>query len=130
MAFGVTCPTCGKAFSITDEIYERKVSGRVVTIKCKQCQAGIRVDATKPGDTKISAAAKEAPADKAIETKSVGPLPPQAVAPAMAPTPRVRQATLIGGVATEAGRAAVAAAAAVKAAAAAAHVSIPPPPVP
>ena len=37
MAFGVTCPTCGKAFSITDEIYQRKVSGRVVTIKCKQC---------------------------------------------------------------------------------------------
>jgi hypothetical protein len=44
------CPACGKAFSVADEIYERKVQGRVVTIKCKQCQAGIRVDATNRND--------------------------------------------------------------------------------
>ncbi|HVJ15583.1 MAG TPA: GYF domain-containing protein, partial [Polyangiaceae bacterium] len=137
MAFGVTCPTCGKAFSITDEIYQRKVSGKVVTIKCKQCQAGIRVDASKPGVTKISAAAKEAEADKAIETKSVGPLPPQAVAPAMAapaapapvaPAPRMRQATLIGGVANTLGKQAQAAAAALQQQQVV--PSVPPPPVP
>src|SRR5262249_11363334 len=105
MAFGVTCPTCGKAFSVTDEIYERKVKGRVVTIKCKQCQAGIRVDATKPGDTKITAAAKGAAAeDKSTETKPAMPAVPQMQAavqakppapPPPAPVPR-RQATLIG----------------------------------
>ena len=60
MALAVTCPACGKAFSITDEIYQRKVSGRVVTIKCKQCQAGIRVDATNVDDVKIAPAAKGA----------------------------------------------------------------------
>ncbi len=30
-----------------DEIYEKKAAGRVVTIKCKSCTQGIRVDGTK-----------------------------------------------------------------------------------
>jgi hypothetical protein len=49
MPFPITCTACGKMFSIADEIYERKVKGRVVTIKCKQCLAGIRVDDTHRG---------------------------------------------------------------------------------
>ena len=47
MPFPITCAACQKTFSIADDVYERKVKGRVVTIKCKQCQAGIRVDGTK-----------------------------------------------------------------------------------
>ncbi|HKO53362.1 MAG TPA: hypothetical protein VJV79_36890, partial [Polyangiaceae bacterium] len=46
MPFPITCTACQKTFSIADDVYERKVKGRVVTIKCKQCQAGIRVDGT------------------------------------------------------------------------------------
>jgi hypothetical protein len=53
MAFPVTCPSCGKAFQLATDIYERKVAGKVVSIKCKQCQSGIRVDATTPGQLKV-----------------------------------------------------------------------------
>ncbi len=47
MPFPITCAACHKTFSIADDVFERKVKGRVVTIKCKQCQSGIRVDSTK-----------------------------------------------------------------------------------
>src|SRR6185369_14782516 len=47
MPFPITCRACLKTFSIADDVFERKVKGRVVTIKCKQCQAGIRVDGTQ-----------------------------------------------------------------------------------
>ncbi|HEY2409812.1 MAG TPA: GYF domain-containing protein [Polyangiaceae bacterium] len=47
MPYPITCSACGKTFSITDDLYERKIVGHVVTIKCKQCQANIRVDGTQ-----------------------------------------------------------------------------------
>ena len=56
MSFPITCTACSKTFTISDEIYEKKVAGRVVTIKCKSCSQGIRVDGTK------GAAAAAAPA--------------------------------------------------------------------
>ena len=74
MAFPVTCPACGKAFQLATEIYERKVAGKIVSIKCKQCQAGIRVDATKPGELKVVGAT---PAGGSGDV-SVGPKPPEA----------------------------------------------------
>jgi hypothetical protein len=49
MSFPITCTACHKTFTISDEIYEKKVAGRVVTIKCKSCTQGIRVDGTKRG---------------------------------------------------------------------------------
>src|SRR3954466_1653160 len=49
MSFPITCTACHKTFTISDEIYEKKVAGRVVTIKCKSCAQGIRVDGTKGG---------------------------------------------------------------------------------
>jgi hypothetical protein len=96
MAFPVTCPSCGKAFQLANEIYERKVAGKVVSIKCKQCQAGIRVDATKPGELKVVGATPPGGGDL-----SVGPKPtaaqPNAEAPKPAASPvRMRQPTLIG----------------------------------
>ncbi len=50
MPFPVSCPACGKSFSIADDAYEQKIKGRVVSVKCKQCQALIRVDGTRPLD--------------------------------------------------------------------------------
>ena len=47
MPLPVTCPACGKSFSIADDVFEQKIKGRVVTVKCKQCQAPIRVDGTR-----------------------------------------------------------------------------------
>jgi hypothetical protein len=79
MSFPITCTACNKTFTISDEIYEKKVAGRVVTIKCKSCSAGIRVDGTKGG-----AAATAAPATAAAPMVSMGPAVPEA-APAAAP---------------------------------------------
>jgi hypothetical protein len=47
MSFPITCTACHKTFTISDEIYEKKVAGRVVTIKCKSCSQGIKIDGTK-----------------------------------------------------------------------------------
>ncbi|HEX6766873.1 MAG TPA: GYF domain-containing protein, partial [Polyangiaceae bacterium] len=106
MAFPITCPACGKAFQLATEIYERKVAGKIVSIKCKQCQSGIRVDATQPGELKVVGASPAGGGDL-----SVGPKPPQAPAPQAQPKPeaapaaaakpaaapvRMRQPTLIG----------------------------------
>src|SRR5688572_30526922 len=57
MAFPITCPSCGKAFQLAAEIYDKKVAGKVVSIKCKQCLRGIRVDATEAGKLKVLGAA-------------------------------------------------------------------------
>src|SRR3954463_8570286 len=53
MALSVTCPSCGKSFQLAQEIYDRKVAGKIVSIRCKQCQAGIRIDATQPGGLRV-----------------------------------------------------------------------------
>ncbi len=77
MSFPITCTACHKTFTISDEIYEKKVAGRVVTIKCKSCAAGIRVDGTKGGGS----VAPPAPAAAA----PVAATPEAAAAPAGEP---------------------------------------------
>jgi hypothetical protein len=98
MAFSVSCPSCGKSFQLAQEIYDRKVAGKVVSIKCKQCQVGIRIDATEPGTLKVLGATPIAGG-----SDSVGAHPPAAAAPKAAPKPeaaqqpiRARQPTLLG----------------------------------
>jgi len=88
MPFPITCAACGKTFSITDDVYERKVKGRVVTIKCKQCQAGIRVDGTQATITATvgGEAAPSAPLASS-EAATATPLPAAKPAPAPAPPP-------------------------------------------
>jgi GYF domain 2 len=86
MPFPITCTACQKTFSIADDVYERKVKGRVVTIKCKQCQAGIRVDGTK--DTPVFSAA-DAPAMLSAVPAVADVAPPRAEpgVPPEAPAP-------------------------------------------
>lgn len=48
MPFPISCAACGKSFSIPDDVYDRRVAGKVVSIKCKACRAPIRVDGTQP----------------------------------------------------------------------------------
>ena len=70
MSFPITCTACNKTFTISDEIYEKKVAGRVVTIKCKSCSQGIRVDGTKgasPAAAPAAASAAPEPAPVATE---------------------------------------------------------------
>lgn len=47
MAFQIQCDSCDKTFAIPDEVYERRVVGKVVTIRCKNCKAAIRIDGRK-----------------------------------------------------------------------------------
>jgi hypothetical protein len=76
MSFPITCTACHKTFTISDEIYEKKVAGRVVTIKCKSCAQGIRVDGTKGGA--VAAPGPAAP-------RAAVPEPPVANEPPPAP---------------------------------------------
>src|ERR1700761_8427334 len=80
MPFPITCTACGKTFSIADDVYERKVKGRVVTIKCKQCQAGIRIDDTAHG-------ASDVDEPEPVSVVQPEPLPAPKAAPAAAPAP-------------------------------------------
>src|SRR4051812_31708433 len=79
MPFPITCTACQKTFSIADDVYERKVKGRVVTIKCKQCQAGIRVDGTSGGAVAaLSDSVRPPPVAEATARAIVDPVSPSA----------------------------------------------------
>src|SRR6478609_5523344 len=80
MSFPITCTACTKTFTISDEIYEKKVAGRVVTIKCKSCAQGIRVDGTK-GAGAGKAASEPAPAATPAAAEAALPAPAVAAAP-------------------------------------------------
>ena len=58
MPHAVSCGECGARFALPDDLFERKVRGRTVTVKCKQCNAGITVDGTtadsKAADSKAT----------------------------------------------------------------------------
>ncbi|MDX2050829.1 MAG: GYF domain-containing protein [Polyangiaceae bacterium] len=45
MTLAIHCIGCNKAFNIPPDIYERRVAGKIVTLKCKQCGNPIRIDA-------------------------------------------------------------------------------------
>lgn len=86
MPFPITCTACRKTFSIADDVYERKVQGRVVTIKCKQCQAGIRVDGTQgpPALSTVSESVRP-PEVRSAEPPQVAPASAAQVANPSAP---------------------------------------------
>src|SRR5688572_7716147 len=46
MPFRVTCSTCGTRFALNDDLYERKIKNRIVTIRCRSCSADISIDGT------------------------------------------------------------------------------------
>jgi hypothetical protein len=118
MPFPLTCPSCGKGFQLADEVFEKKVSGKLVSIKCRQCQAGIRIDATNPSTVKVLGAVgadgtKSVPPPGQAELKKTETEPkkpasdpksdpkkaeaPKTPDPARAPAPlRPKQPTLIG----------------------------------
>lgn len=116
MPFPITCTACQKTFSIADDVFERKVKGRVVTIKCKQCQAGIRVDGTK--DTPVfSAADAPAPAPAMVSAApAVAEVAPPAAPALAAEAPAPPPVALVPTAASEAPAAAPVAAVAAKAA--------------
>ncbi|HKO46894.1 MAG TPA: hypothetical protein VJV79_04185 [Polyangiaceae bacterium] len=47
MPITVSCPACSSRFSLSDDLYRRRVAGSLVKVKCRHCQAEIAVDATE-----------------------------------------------------------------------------------
>jgi serine/threonine-protein kinase len=59
-AITVTCDACGRLFAIPDELYDKRVRGRVAGIACRGCGNRIRVDGTVP-PPRTTSTAPEAP---------------------------------------------------------------------
>ena len=55
MAVTVSCEACGRLFAIPDDLYEKRVRGRVAGIACRGCGNRIRVDGTVPPPATASA---------------------------------------------------------------------------
>jgi hypothetical protein len=101
MPFSVACDACGASFKLPEEIYERRVAGRLVSLKCKKCKASITVDGTKPrtdlpeaGDDDTSEPSESPPAAAVTGTPGAQPAPSIAEAPhspAGAPEPGARR---------------------------------------
>lgn len=75
MAFAVICKSCQARFLLNDDLLRRKVAGRVVTVRCRQCHAPIEVDASQVDAPKVATATKPEPP---------GPPPPSPLTPAKA----------------------------------------------
>ncbi|HEY4103216.1 MAG TPA: hypothetical protein VGM44_04965 [Polyangiaceae bacterium] len=68
MPFTVSCAACNTRFLLGDDLFRRKVSGKVVTVKCKHCNAEISVDATEPATL---------PSNEAPVAPRARPVPPR-----------------------------------------------------
>jgi cytoskeletal protein RodZ len=94
MPFAVICKSCQARFLLNDDLLRRKVAGRVVTVRCRQCHAPIEVDASQV-DAELAAAAAPKP-----EPPGPPPAPPLKAAlnykPAPSPPRPAKSSTLIG----------------------------------
>jgi hypothetical protein len=48
LPYAVTCKSCGARFSVADELVHKKLSGKVVVLRCKRCHEPIRINASEP----------------------------------------------------------------------------------
>jgi predicted Zn finger-like uncharacterized protein len=87
MAFAVVCKSCQARFLLNDDLLRRKVAGRVVTVRCRQCHATIEVDASDVDPKAVREVEEPAPAPPKPAPKGLKPTP--------AP-PRPAKATLMG----------------------------------
>jgi predicted Zn finger-like uncharacterized protein len=100
MAFAVICKSCQARFLLNDDLLRRKVAGKVVTVRCRQCHATIEVDASDVDPKKLSdverasapiAAPPPPPAPSAPE-----PVKAKGLRPAPAPPRPAAKSTLMG----------------------------------
>lgn len=80
MAFAVSCKSCQARFLLNDDLLRRKVAGRVVTVRCRQCHAPIEVDASEVDPTTLPTAVKPEPAKPMPKAPKPAPLPPRPAA--------------------------------------------------
>lgn len=81
MPYSVRCKACSTTFAIPDEIWEKRVKGRIATLKCRSCKAEIEVDGKKPSVSQFPSTPPSAPTN---------PIPPDAKQ--SAPTPAKQSA--------------------------------------
>ena len=104
MPFPISCQACEAAFSIDEELFERRVVGRVVRFNCPSCGARSAIDAVvKDAWVRIGAGTEHSrqrlteadlTADEAdvaeLSDDEVASLPPESLAAAKAARPRPR----------------------------------------
>lgn len=83
MAFAVVCKNCQSRFLLNDDLLRRRVAGKAITVRCRQCQATIEVDAASvdapepPRAAPQPAAATVSPAVPRPMTLKAAPHPPR-----------------------------------------------------
>ena len=90
MPITVSCPACGSRFSLSDDLYRRRVAGSLVKVKCRTCNAEIAVDATEPATMPSHEAPRRhpnPPRPRAITEIGLGTPPPPAALATSTPLP-------------------------------------------
>jgi len=77
MAFAVVCKSCQARFLLNDDLLRRKVAGRVVTVRCRQCHATIEVDASDVDPKAVPEVEKPSPPKPAPKALKPAPAPPR-----------------------------------------------------
>jgi predicted Zn finger-like uncharacterized protein len=90
MAFAVVCKSCQARFLLNDDLLRRKVAGKVVTVRCRQCHATIEVDASDVDPKALPENARPAPPPPLATTSTLK------LKPAPAPPRPTKSATLMG----------------------------------
>jgi hypothetical protein len=79
MPFTVSCTACGSRFLLGDDLFRRKVSGNQVTVKCRNCEAEIALDARDLDTLPSHEAPRRAPVPPRPKDK-MGLVPPKPTA--------------------------------------------------
>ncbi|MEI9949651.1 MAG: hypothetical protein WDO74_11895 [Pseudomonadota bacterium] len=90
MPITVSCTACNSRFSLSDDLYRRRVAGSLVKVKCRNCNAEIAVDATEPVTMPSHEAPRKhpiPPRPKAVTQLGLGAPPPPAELATSSPLP-------------------------------------------
>jgi len=95
MPITVSCPACSSRFSLSDDLYRRRVAGSLVRVKCRNCHAEIAVDATEALAASNEAPRKQAipPRRKSVTKAGLGVPPAPAALATSSPLPFDAEAT-------------------------------------
>lgn len=95
MAFAVICKSCQARFLLNDDLLRRKVAGKVVTVRCRQCHATIEVDASDVDPRKLAEVDK-APPPPPPPAEPLNHMKAKAARPAPSPPRPAAKSTLMG----------------------------------
>jgi predicted Zn finger-like uncharacterized protein len=96
MAFAVICKSCQARFLLNDDLLRRKVAGKVVTVRCRQCHATIEVDASDVDPKKLAEVDKAPPPPPPPVQATLTQVKPKAARPAPSPPRPAAKSTLMG----------------------------------